>query len=458
MSHGGGRTIVKQRKLPAKGYSLIEMMFAVLIIAVILAYAMYAYKDFTDKAKIQEAARLAYEIRQGIDAHITSKREFPPPITRTYANMEYVERAETQQDSDDTYRINVYFKRDAFPGSSSQKVFTLYGNLIDTTMDWHECDDACVKNTVDIPPAKPVPPVSNPGIVTTGRPTTPSIDITAAYGKTQVVIKFKGGNAFDGAIRANIRATKQGKRVNKIGAKQYYGLEDYVLPGGEYQFNVITAELEQYDSKKGAWVRVWSKNVDPAPRGRDVKYVFFETIPTKWKPDPKIPYVEKPNITYPGDNWNGEGNPNPGGGDFLPKPPEPIYDWKTTHYFVYNQSGWIAKVYSDVQSKSGKWSKSTKMGDTDLTIEETTGFYVKSGRGTKNPIKKIRLTIKGYIAGSGWESGVIHKLRHFKTIYIDPAGHRKEKRICFKLYGSAYNPKISGPRNCNTKQGTYIFK
>ena len=78
---------MKQNNNLSKGYSLVEIIFAVLIAAVILAYALYAYQDFTYKAKIQEAARLAYEIRQGIDAHVTSKREFPRPITRTYANM-----------------------------------------------------------------------------------------------------------------------------------------------------------------------------------------------------------------------------------------------------------------------------------------------------------------------------------------------------------------------------------
>ncbi len=461
MSHGGGRTIVKQSTLLAKGYSLIEMMFTVLIIAVILAYALYAYQDFTDKAKIQEAARLAYEIRQGIDAHVTAKREFPPPINRTYVNMEYVERAETQQDNDDTYRINVYFKRDAFPGSSTQRVFTLYGNLIDNQMDWQECDDACVKNPVDIPPAMPLPPSSNQGIVTTGGPTTPSINITEAYGKTQVVIKFKGGNAHDGAIRANVRATKLGEHVNKIGAKQYYGLEDYTLPGGEHPFSVVTAELEQYDSKKGAWVKVWSKNVKPAPRGRDVKYEFFETIPTKWKPNPDIPYVGPPTqITYPGDNWDGKGNPNPGGGDFLPDPPDPIYDWKTTHYFVSNDSMWIAKVYTQVQSRStGKWSDNLKMGDSELTKYESTGFYVESGRGHENPVKKIKLIVKGYVAGSGWEAGIIHKLRHVKTIEFDPAGYENEKRICFTLKGDAYRThRVSGPVKCNKDHGEYIFK
>ena len=76
--------------------------------------------------------------------------------------------------------------------------------------------------------------------------------------------------------------------------------------GGEYPFDLITAELEQFDKNKGAWVKIWTQSVDPAPRGRDVEYEFFETIPTKWKPDPTTPDWVKPEVTYPGDNWNGK--------------------------------------------------------------------------------------------------------------------------------------------------------
>ncbi len=417
-----------------QGYSLVEIVFAVLIIGVILAYALYAYKDFDYKARIQEAARLAYEIRQGIDAHVASKRAFPPPINRTYANMEYVERAESQQDSEDTYRINVYFKRDAFPESSTQKVFTLYGNLIDTQMDWHECDDACVKNPVDIPPAMPVPPASNRGIVTTGGPTTPAIDITEAYGQTQVVIKFKGGNANDGAIRANVRATKQGERVNKVGAKQYYGLEDYTLPGGEHPFNVITAELEQYDSKKGVWVRVWSQNVDPAPRGRDVKYEFFETIPTKWKPDPEIPDWAKPEITYPGDNWNGEGNPNPGGGDFMPESPKTIYNWGKTHINTRNEAGYVGKSIFTIHYRGGR----TKTYTHKQAIGSEHAVYVPSWPAHENPVEKIVVRVEwigpncGFLnMGWCWEE--------VGTEVVKPAGPDKDKKVCFKYWGTAFS-------------------
>ncbi|WP_211830634.1 type IV pilin protein [Kistimonas asteriae] len=431
---------MKQNNNPAKGYSLVEIIFAVLIAAVILAYALYAYQDFTYKAKIQEAARLAYEIRQGVDAHVTSKREFPQPINRTYANMEYVERAETQQDSADTYRVNVYFKRDAFPSSSSQKVFTLYGNLVDTQMEWNECDDACVKNPVDIPPAMPVPPPSNRGIVTTpGGPTTPSIDVIKAYGKTKVVIKFKGGNEHDGAIRANVRATKQGEQVNKYGAKQYYGLENYVMEGGEYPFDLITAELEQFDKNKGAWVKIWSQSVDPAPRGRDVEYEFFETIPTKWKPDPKTPDWAKPEIKYPGDNWNGEGNPNPGGGDFMPKPPKPIYDWGTTHINTLNEAGYVGKSIFTIHYRSGK----TKTYTHEQAIGSEHAIVVPSWRGHENPVEKIVVHVQwigpncGFLdMGWCWE-GVGTKV-------VQPAGPDSEKRVCFKYWGTVFSRVLGG--------------
>ena len=446
LSHGGGKTLVNQNNYRSQGYSLVEIVFAVLIIGVILAYALYAYKDFDYKAKIQEAARLAYEIRQGIDAHVASKREFPPPINRTYVNMEYVERAETQQDNDDTYRINVYFKREAFPGSSTQKVFTLYGNLIDTQMDWHECDDACVKNPVDIPPAMPVPPASNHGIVTTGGPTTPSIDVIEAYGKTQVVIKFKGGNANDGAIRANIRATKQGQRVDKIGSQQYYGLEDYVLPGGEYPFNTITAELEQYDIKKGAWVKVWSKNVDPAPRGRDVKYEFFETIPTKYVPDPETPDWAKPEINYPGDDWNGEGNPNPGGGDFLPKPPLPIYEWGTSNVNVLHEAGYVGKVYITIFYRNGKIKEYSK---TQTTWDEY-AVRVPSWPANKNPVEKITVKTKyRYPCGFDTCSSTI------ATRTVQPAGKNRDKYVCFKYWGTIFD-RVMGQESTNCRGRFFV--
>lgn len=430
---------MKQNNNFSKGYSLVEIIFVVLIAAVILAYALYAYQDFTHKAKIQEAARLVYQIRQGIDAHVTSKREFPRPINRIYANMQYVERAESQQDSADTFRVNVYFKREAFPDSSYQKVFTLYGNLVDNQMDWKECDDDCVKNTVDIPPALPVPPASGHGIVTTGGPTTPSIEVAKSYGKTQVIIKFKGGNANDGAIRANIRAVKQGERVDKIGAKQYYGLEDYVLPGGEYPFSTITAELEQYDIKKGAWVKVWSENVDSAPIGRDVKYEFFETIPTKYVRDPETPDWAKPEINYPGDDWNGEGNPNPGGGDFLPEPPLPIYDWGTTNVNVLHEAGYIGHVYFNIHYRNGKAIEYK----TSQTLWDEYALKVPSWPANKNPVKKIDVTTI-YIYPCGFEmcSSII------ATRTVQPAGKNTDKYVCFKYWGTIFD-RVMGQESTN---------
>ncbi len=161
---------MKPNKKTVQGYNLIEVMFVVLILAIIILYASFTYKGFSDKAKIEEAARLAYEIRQSIDAHIISKRAFPPLINRTYSDMKYVERAETQLDSPDQYRINVYFRREAFPESSTQKIFTLYGKLINHQMDWHECGDACVKHPVDIPPAQPVPTAPAPVAIVVAPP------------------------------------------------------------------------------------------------------------------------------------------------------------------------------------------------------------------------------------------------------------------------------------------------
>ncbi|WP_211827437.1 type II secretion system protein [Kistimonas asteriae] len=164
---------MKLNKNTVQGYSLIEVMFVVLILAIIILYASFTYKGFSDKAKIEEAARLAYEIRQSVDAHIISNRTFPPLINRTYSDLKYVERADTQLDSSDQYRINVYFKREAFPESSIQKIFTLYGQLINHQMDWHECGDACVKHPVDIPPAQPMPPAPDPVTIVVAPPVSP---------------------------------------------------------------------------------------------------------------------------------------------------------------------------------------------------------------------------------------------------------------------------------------------
>ena len=154
---------VKDKTIKTQGYSLIELVTTVLIIAIILAFALYSYRDFTDKAKIEEAARLAYEMRQHVDIRVSTKRDIPTAITRTYVNMAYVEKAEAIPDGSDAYRINVYFKREAFPESNQQKVFTLYGNLIDNHVEWTDCDRECVKNDIDIPPVRPTPPGSGSG-------------------------------------------------------------------------------------------------------------------------------------------------------------------------------------------------------------------------------------------------------------------------------------------------------
>ena len=297
-----------------QGYNLIEVMFVVLILAILIAYASFTYKGFSEKAKIEEAARLAYEIRQSIDAHIVSKRVFPPPIKKTYSDLKYVEWADTQLDSPDQYRINVYFKREAFPESSVQKVFTLYGQLVNHQMDWHECGNSCVKNPVDIPPAQPVPPAPGPVaiVVAPPDPISPPLNppvvpqplvnppllpnppvlppvapplppeepsdwkmtnvnvrnVGKRYGKIIFITHFR-----DGSMKKDerIQGSKQERILNQSSSK---GVENPVKEIIVKAY-LLTDKCALLGSGPKCWYEVGTRNVEPAGAERD-KYVCFE--------------------------------------------------------------------------------------------------------------------------------------------------------------------------------------
>ncbi len=296
-----------------QGYNLIEVMFVVLILAIIIAYALFTYKGFSDKAKIEEAARLAYEIRQSIDVHIASKRVFPPPINRTYSDLKYVQRAETQLDSPDQYRINVYFKREAFPESSVQRVFTLYGKLINHQMDWHECDNACVKNPVDIPPAQPVPPAPGPVAIVVAPPdptspplnppvvpppvnppllpnppvlppvTPPSVpeepsdwkvthinvlNIGKWYGKVVFIVNFRNGKS---TIDERIQGPDDERILNQPSSPGYENpVKDIIVKTYWLRDNCY-----MFGSGPECWYEVGTRTVEPAGADQD-KYVCFD--------------------------------------------------------------------------------------------------------------------------------------------------------------------------------------
>ena len=153
-----------QGRFPAKGFSLIEIMVAIVIAAVILGYAAHSYRDVADKVKVEEASRVAYEIRQAVELKLATKRKLPASKPeKIYPNMAYVEKVETiRGGGEDSYEIKVYFKKEAFPDSPKQKVFTLLGDRVGNRLKWKNCGKNCIRDVDGTSSGQP------------GTPTTPT--------------------------------------------------------------------------------------------------------------------------------------------------------------------------------------------------------------------------------------------------------------------------------------------
>ncbi len=142
------------------GYTLIELVAIVAIVAIMAAYAINVYKDYSTRARLNEAAQVAHSVRQSIETHVASKRTIPPNEVRSFLgqNMDVVEKVETVRTGSNSIRINVYIKSEIFPDESEQQVFSLLGNIVGGEISWDECgSEGCLTDVSSLPPSVAAP-------------------------------------------------------------------------------------------------------------------------------------------------------------------------------------------------------------------------------------------------------------------------------------------------------------
>ncbi|WP_345199214.1 mannan-binding protein [Kistimonas scapharcae] len=150
-----------------QGISLVEAMIVLFVMGVVSAFAVTTYQKYTTRAKVMEASQLAYEVRQAVEAHVSTRRTLPSNLNRVYSskNMKVVERLEAIRTGPTEFRINVYIRKDVFPDKSEQQVFTLHGNLIDGAIRWNDCGaNNCITDVSNLPVTQSnLPPIATAG-------------------------------------------------------------------------------------------------------------------------------------------------------------------------------------------------------------------------------------------------------------------------------------------------------
>ncbi|WP_345198447.1 hypothetical protein [Kistimonas scapharcae] len=144
-----------------RGYTLIEIMVIVCIVAIMAGYAINTYRDYSTRARLTEAAQLAHTVRQSIETHVATKRTLPPSEMRSFAgqNMDVVEKMETVRTGPNSVRINIYIKPEVFPDEPEQQVFSLLGNIVGGEMSWDECGgNGCLTDISSLPTPVAAPP------------------------------------------------------------------------------------------------------------------------------------------------------------------------------------------------------------------------------------------------------------------------------------------------------------
>ncbi|MDJ1139756.1 pilin [Marinicella marina] len=68
-----------------QGFTLIELMIVIAIIAILMSYAIPAYRDYTVRAKVGEGVQLASAAKQAVSE--TFQSEGTLPITNTAAGL-----------------------------------------------------------------------------------------------------------------------------------------------------------------------------------------------------------------------------------------------------------------------------------------------------------------------------------------------------------------------------------
>jgi type IV pilus assembly protein PilA len=83
---------IKHPRLPAHGFTLIELMIVLAIIGVIAAYAIPAYQDYLARSRVGEGLSLAAAARLAVAENAASGTALasgfnPPPATRNVASI-----------------------------------------------------------------------------------------------------------------------------------------------------------------------------------------------------------------------------------------------------------------------------------------------------------------------------------------------------------------------------------
>lgn len=127
-----------------RGFTLIELMIVVAILAILMAIALPAYQDYTIRAQVTEGMNLADGARTAIWDYWSSHGLFPAdnddaglPDPEDIAGQ-YVSRVEINTDGEITVEFSGPGANVAIAGTTL--VLKALGQVQDASMDW-SCDD-----------------------------------------------------------------------------------------------------------------------------------------------------------------------------------------------------------------------------------------------------------------------------------------------------------------------------
>ncbi|MEM1411937.1 MAG: pilin [Pseudomonadota bacterium] len=131
----------------AAGFTLIELMFVLAVVAILVALAVPAYNDYTIRAKVAEGLFMTAPAKVAVSEYFSATGELPPGGDHEAAGFApnsrstYVESVDWHEDQ----RIEIEFDEAAL-GLSTQLELGLDPEIVDGVLLWRCVQDENVSN------------------------------------------------------------------------------------------------------------------------------------------------------------------------------------------------------------------------------------------------------------------------------------------------------------------------